>query len=439
VGTDKTRYAIVGAGGRAVMYVDATCGHYAESAELVALSDVSPTRMRFHNERLAHKYKIEQRPTYAADAFDAMIEEQRPDVVIVTTVDAYHSDYIVRAMDLGCDVLTEKPMTTDAPRAQAIFDAIERTGRSLRVAFNYRYAPAYTRLRQVVMEGEIGMPMLVDFSWMLDTSHGADYFRRWHREKGNSGGLLVHKATHHFDLVNWWIHAWPEEVFARGGLRFYGSESAQARGERYDYARYTDEPKAENDPFALSLHSHRGLEGLYLDAEDDSGYVRDQNVFAPGVTIEDTMAVTARYRTGALMSYSLIAYSPWEGLRIAITGDRGRVELYERHGSHIIAGQDDDELAAAQARGAEQSLRLFPMFGVPRDVDIPRAEGGHGGGDAVMLEHLFSPDPPEDPFGRAASHLDGAASILVGVSANESMRTGLPIRCDDLVRLPDRP
>ena len=52
------------------------------------------------------------------------------------------------------------------------------------------------------MDGLVGRPLLVDFSWVLDTSHGADYFRRWHREKQNSGGLLVHKSTHHFDLVN---------------------------------------------------------------------------------------------------------------------------------------------------------------------------------------------------------------------------------------------
>ena len=87
---------------------------------------------------------VEPRPTYLADAFDRMVAETRPDTVIVTTVDATHHRYITRAMELGCDVITEKPMTTDAGKMRAIFDAIARTGRSLRVTFNYRYAPAYT-------------------------------------------------------------------------------------------------------------------------------------------------------------------------------------------------------------------------------------------------------------------------------------------------------
>ena len=57
------------------------------------------------------------------------------------------------------------------------------------------------------------------FEWALDTVHGADYFRRWHRDKKNSGGLLVHKSSHHFDLVNWWIGDVPARVYARGGLQ----------------------------------------------------------------------------------------------------------------------------------------------------------------------------------------------------------------------------
>jgi predicted dehydrogenase len=69
----------------------------------------------------------------------------------------------------------------------------------------------------------------VHFEWVLDTVHGADYFRRWHREKANSGGLLVHKASHHFDLVNWWIGDVPATVYARGALRFYDDDAARAR------------------------------------------------------------------------------------------------------------------------------------------------------------------------------------------------------------------
>lgn len=210
----RKRYALVGTGSRASMFVNAIATTYADVAELVAFCDHSRVRMNWHNQQLGRMVAYAPLPVYAAAQFDQMIHDTQPDTVIVTTVDSTHHLYITRAMELGCDVISEKPMTTDLAKLQAIFATIQRTGRSLRVTFNYRYAPAYTRFRQLVLDGVVGRPLAVDFSWLLDTSHGADYFRRWHREKENSGGLLVHKATHHFDLVNWWIDGYPTQVFA---------------------------------------------------------------------------------------------------------------------------------------------------------------------------------------------------------------------------------
>src|SRR5262245_41178689 len=154
-------------GARAGMYVEAIVGPYREAAELVGLCDLSQTRMDWHNRRIQARAGGPLRPTYRAEGFDRMVAETAPDTVIVTTVDATHHLYITRAMDLGCDVITEKPMTTDAGKMREIFAAIDRTGRALRVAFNYRYAPAYTALRRVVMDGRVGRPLLVDFSWLL--------------------------------------------------------------------------------------------------------------------------------------------------------------------------------------------------------------------------------------------------------------------------------
>ncbi len=254
-------------------------------------------------------------------------------MVIVTSMDCTHDQYIIRAMELGCDVITEKPVTIDAGKINGILKAIARTGRKLRVAFNYRYAPTASRLREPLIRGAIGRPLVVDFSWMLDTRHGADYFRRWHADKDRSGGLLV------------------------------------------------------------------------------------------------------RCRNDVMMTYSLLAYCPWEGYRVAITGDRGRVELYVKHGSHIMAGPSTKGLAAAQSQRYAESLRVFPMFDVPDTVEIPPAEGAHGGGDTLICQDFFLPNPSADSLRRAASHLDGAASLRVGISANESIHTGLPVQCDQLVQL----
>ncbi len=421
------------------MYLDAIAGDFKDHAQLVGLCDISPARMDHWNRHLADAFGHEPVPTYPADDFERMIEQVKPDVVIVTSMDSTHHHYIIRAVELGCDAVTEKPMTIDAEKAQAILDAVERTGRALRVAFNYRYMPAFSKLREVVQSGVIGRPTLVDFQWRLDTSHGADYFRRWHREKDKSGGLLVHKSTHHFDLVNWIIDDHPAVVSAMGGLKFYGQRNADARGERYDYDRYTGHVTRQEDPFALTLDDNKHMKSLYLDAETDSGYVRDRNVFAGEgrwpISAEDTMAVIASYRGGVILNYSLIAYCPWEGERLTINGTQGQVEYFSRGKGHVIQGQSDEELAADQYAG-EKYIRLQRMFEPPRDIEIPKAVGGHGGGDAQILRRIFLPDTPPDPLGRDADHLQGAASILLGVAANRSIETGAPVRIDDLLPLP---
>ena len=423
------RYAIVGTGGRSRMYYTALATRYTDTSELVGLCDVNQTRMDYVNRTLQEQYGARPVPTYRFDQFDQMIAEQKPDVVIVTSIDRTHHIYITRAMQLGCDVITEKPMTMDEVKCQQILDTIKETGRQLRVTFNYRYAPHSTRIRELLMEETIGRIHSVHFEWLLDTRHGADYFRRWHRDKRNSGGLLVHKASHHFDLVNFWLASRPKIVFAMGDLMFYGRENAEQRGVTEFYSRAHGSENAKNDPFALDMGQSDRLQALYLDAEHEDGYYRDQSVFGDGISIEDTMGVMVRFKNNAIMTYSLNAYLPWEGLRIAFNGSKGRIQVLVAENSYINAGGE----AAAEGATKTRRITVFPMWGEPYDVDIPEGIGGHGGGDSVMLEDIFG-EPTEDRFQRAASHIDGATSILTGIAANISIRTGLPVHVDDLVQ-----
>lgn len=431
-GQKKKRYAIVGLGSRARMFTRALAGPFKESAALVGLCDISPTRIEWHNERMAEEFGSEPVPGYSAEDFEKMLAEQKVDCAIVTTQDATHHEYIARAMRAGCDVIVEKPLTIDAEKARLIQDVMRETGRDLRVTFNVRYQPLSTKVRELIAEGVIGKPLAVNYTYTLDTSHGADYFRRWHREKDKSGGLLVHKSTHHFDLANWLIDSEPEEVFAYGDLKFYGNKAAEERGEKYDYDRYSGAEQAANDPFALRIDKDERMHGLYLnpEAEKESGYIRDRNVFGEGVTSEDTLAVLTRYKNGVIMNYSLIAYSPREGYELYITGNKGRIELKMQRPPHVL----NQEQQADEDVKSTLSLRVYPMFEEPYDVEVETVEGGHGGGDTLMLEHLFETNNIiPDPLGRRATLRDGLTSLGIGVAANESIATGKPVRVADMI------
>jgi predicted dehydrogenase len=324
-----------------------------------------------------------------------------------------------------------------------ILDTIKATGKKLTVTFNYRYAPRNSKVKELLASNVIGYVHSVHFEWMLDTRHGADYFRRWHRDKRNSGGLMVHKATHHFDLVNWWLNSRPATVFAQGDLVFYGRANADKRGERHDYPRAHGAPAARSDPFALHLADDPKLRALYLDAEHEDGYFRDQNVFGDGITIEDDMAVLVRYASGATMSYHLTAYAPWEGFRVMFSGDRGRLEYEVEESSYVSGSQDDSnstELRDVRDHVVSEPTRIVvrPHWSRPYLVQMPsNSETGHGGGDRRLLTDVFAPaDAPPDPLGRRADHNAGASSILTGIAANRSMQTGQAVQVDDLLRLP---
>ncbi|WP_127754027.1 Gfo/Idh/MocA family oxidoreductase [Devosia sp. 1566] len=422
-------YALVGTGGRARMFYEAIFGPHREHSRLLALCDTNQVRMDFTNRVIETELGGQAVPTFKASDFGAMLKQHQPDTVIVTSIDRTHHHYIIAALEAGCDVITEKPMTTDPEKCQAILDAVERTGKQVRVTFNYRYAPHNSALRELIAEGAIGTPTSVHFEWLLDTRHGADYFRRWHRDKRNSGGLMVHKSTHHFDLVNFWLGSQPDTVFGMGDLKFYGRANAEERGIFTPYTRTTGVEAAKNDPFAIDLTSNPVQKGLYWDAEKEDGYQRDQNVFGDGISIEDTMNVMVRYRNKAVMTYSLYAYAPWEGFNVAINGTGGRLELTVHETSYINAGSTSDTEGAAKG----VTLYHFPLGGEARQVPVKHGEGGHGGGDKIMLEEIFGNATPKPGYG--ANHRDGALSILTGIAANQSFATGLPVKVDTLVRL----
>jgi predicted dehydrogenase len=412
------RYAVVGTGSRARLYINALA---AGAGELVALADVNHTRMAAHNATLA-----EPVPAYAAEDFGTMLDERAVDVVIVCTVDRFHDSYIIEALDAGREVITEKPMTVDAPSCAKILDAVHRNDGKLTVTFNYRYNPVHEKIRSLLAGGEIGEIGSVHFEWLLDVRHGADYFRRWHRDKASSGGLMVHKATHHFDLLNWWLGSVPELVYAQGRLFFYGDENGERHGYARDYTRAHGSSAAAGDPFAIQLGEHPWLGKLYLDAEHEDGYVRDQNVFGPDVSIEDDMSVLVRYASGANLTYHLTAYSPWEGYRLMVNGSKGRLELEVVENDHVSPARGPAVHGAeANPEHGWAKLTVHPLWRPPFTVPLEHTRAGHGGADERMLRDLF--EPGADPLGRKADHRDGALSLLTGFAANQSFLTGAPV------------
>ena len=287
----------------------------------------------------------------------------------------------------------------------------------------------YTLLR----DGAIGEVLGADYVEFLNTSHGADYFRRWHRRKENSGGLLVHKASHHFDQLNWWLSAVAPDavaqtVYAQGGLRFYGPQGADRFNLQDHGERCLTCPRTADCPFVLDLRANDALRALYLEAEHDDGYYRDRCVFSGEIDIEDTASAVITYSNGVVVSYALDAYLPYEGQRIGFNGTGGRLEVDLVSDYHRPNEQGILEVFPG---GQAVTLRVNPRFGDPYEVPVTVPEGGNGGADARIRQHLFRLDTP-DPLRQRADALAGARSVLIGAAANRSIATGLPVRIEGI-------
>jgi predicted dehydrogenase len=403
----KRRYALVGTGIRGVrMWGRDVRERYSDVAEFVGLCDVNPLRVA-----AGKRYIGASCPTFTS--VEAMLEAAKPDALIVTTVDAAHAGCIVAALDRGIDVITEKPMVIDETQCRAVLEAEKRSGRKLTVTFNYRYAPKHRLVKETLMSGAIGRVTSVDFSWYLDTSHGADYFRRWHRLRAKSGSLWVHKATHHFDLMNWWLDADPVEVTAAGKLDLYG------RSGPFRHTHCRPCPHQARCAFHWDITKDADLVALYAECESADGYHRDGCVFREDVDIFDTMNALVRYSNGVSMSYSVNAFMPFEGYRVAFNGTRGRLEVrdYERQPWPV---------------SEETEAFLTRSFGQREALKVPQVEGGHGGGDDRLRDLIFR-GVEAPPHMRLPDSRAGALSCLTGVAARKSVDEGRTVRLAELL------
>jgi predicted dehydrogenase len=388
------KFVLVGAGARArSMFAKPFMKEFGQSAQLVGVFDINSVRSKL----LSQDYG--GIPVFGN--FQDMLMATKPDTVIVATSDDTHHLYIIEALDSGCDVISEKPMTIDSDKCKAIMEAERRSGCKVTVTFNLRFVPYMARIKQLLMEGAVGDILHVSLDWFLDRSHGADYFRRWHAQLARSGGLLVHKSTHHFDILNWWLDSEPEKVQAFGNLSFYGPNREQ-RGERC----ITCEFKSSCELF-YDIAANDGHKRIYLEAEHVDGYIRDRCVFGEHIDIYDTMNVHVNYANGALLNYSLVAYSPVEGWRATITGRDGRMEI----GSFM---------SGTQAYAAAEEIRITKTDGEQIVHRIPTIQHEHGGGDERLRRMIFVGDV-EDTLGQQAGSSAGAHSLLIGAAANESI------------------
>lgn len=425
----KLKVVLVGTGVRGVSFWGKRLvEQYPTKLQFVGLSDINPGRLNYAKEYMGVDCNV-------YTDFDKMVREAAPDLIIVTTKDSTHHEYIIKGLEYGCDVLTEKPLTIDENKCQAILDAERKSNKNLIVGFNYRWGPYMTKIKELLHNNSIGDITSVDFHWYLNIHHGASYFRRWHGLMDSGGSLWVHKATHHFDLLNWWLDSDPEEVFAYGALEHYGS-NGPFRGEK---CRGCDHRKECSYFWDITENQHDVR--LYVENEQYDGYIRDNCVYRHEIDIYDKMSAQIKYANNVVVNYSLTTYSPFEGWKIAFNGQKGRIEAWLDIPWMNNENLDQEELHAAEMNQnlkddkIIEPLILFKNWEDYETIQVASERGGHGGGDRRLHDKIFINPDAADPYKHSAGVRDGIMSVLVGVAARKSIASNAPVKIADLTDL----
>ncbi|MCW8133785.1 MAG: Gfo/Idh/MocA family oxidoreductase [Planctomycetota bacterium] len=421
--SERKRYVLAGTGGRGLgMFAKPLLTNFTKYCELVGLFDHNPDRIAAANEILGSKL-----PGYTD--FGEMLRSANPDAVIVSTRDSTHAEFIIQTLAAGKRAISEKPLCVDGKQCREILAAAKkykRKGGVCYVTHNMRYGPAISELKRQLDSGVIGDVKAINFHENLDRKHGADYFRRWHRVKKNSGGLLIHKASHHFDALNWLVGSIPVDLVAQGGTIFYG-KNGPFRHDRCDGC-----PHAKKCDFYAEMWSNERNRKLYKEAEKSDGYIRDGCVFDKEVDIEDHAGVLYTYKNGAKVTYSLTAFATYEGWHIQFEGTKGRLELKEVHDTRWAAG---NITVHGMEKSIGKSLTLYsPREGL-KELSIPEAEGAHGGADPA-IQHDFFGRPWDAPLTARMAPLDQAVqAVLIGHAANVSIaKKSKPVKVQDFLK-----
>ncbi|MGD9880575.1 MAG: Gfo/Idh/MocA family oxidoreductase [Reyranella sp.] len=311
-------------------------------------------------ERIAESVKLFGNHVRGTTDVSEPLADSGIDIVFVTVPDHLHRSIAEPAFRAGKHVFLEKPLATNAADARAILAAWQESGRILQLGYVLRQAPFYEAIRAAVRAGVLGPVRIASLSEQLDVRHGASFMRRWHAQSSQSGGLMVHKASHDLDIICWLLETRPSTVSSFGGLDvFVGPPPAPfcSQCDRRPICPYVD----------TGLHERR----TPAEAADPSAYGLDLCVFRTDKDIVDNQVVSFVLDNGVRGTFYLAMQGPRRGeRRIALIGDDARLDGVFEVGRFTIAFTDP-----------EREPLVWAIKG--------RGRGGHGGGDRItMIEFL---------------------------------------------------
>ena len=366
-GKAKHRFNVIGAGnmGQEHMRVTMLEGR----STIHGIYDVEPLVMDRAEEMFAERFP--GHPLVKYKSLSTAINDSDVDGLIICTPNHSHLAIVRESVKSGKHILLEKPMAATLEDALEIKRAAREYSGVFQIGLQYRYKPTYAEaIHEALHRGSIGS--IKTISIMEHRLPFLDKIKQWNKFSKYSGGTLVEKCCHYFDLMNLFAGSMPVSVYASGGMA----------------VNFTD--------FA------------YGGAKSD---------------ILDNASVIVTYENGVRASFDLVMFSPMFYEEMVICGDRGRLKVFEnedflpdkRQSTHL-------EILCGENGVSKVSTPCYPA--------VIQGSGHFG---ATYYEHKSFVDGIENRNSSAATVDEGFWSIAVGAAAEESVKTGRVVAISEML------
>jgi hypothetical protein len=408
---DKPVTAItLGAGSRGNVY-----GNFAEKfptlLDIVGVAEPIPLR----NERYATKHKIAD--TNRFNTWERVFERPKfADAIIITTPDALHYAPCMKALEMGYDILLEKPIAPTEKECRNILALAKKTGRIVAVCHVLRYAPYFVKMKELIAQGAVGEVISIQHLEPIEHMHMSHSYVRgnWHNSKTTTPIILA-KSCHDLDIIKWVINKPAKQISAMGDLKWFRKENAP----QGSTARCTDGCAVERTcPYsAIKMYYEQRQRLGVFDLPDDktkhpeaimeklktTNYGRC--VYRMENDQPDHYITNIRFGDNVTASFSMEAFTSYAGRRTRVMGSMGD-----------MVG-DMTELVISDFRTGKQT-KLVPKA---EDVDEYR-NSGHGGGDWLLANDFVQAVSQQNPKLLTSTIDESIESHIMAFMAEESRK-----------------
>ena len=372
--------AVLGGGSRGLdtyAHFMTKSGHFVVNA----VCDVRQVRLDFAQE----KYGVKKENCFLDE--NEFFKEKRADVIVIATQDQDHVRQAIRALELGYDVLLEKPITPKKEECFALLEAQRKYQHKVIVCHVLRYAPVYLHVAKLIQDGVIGKLMDIHAIEQVSHWHIAHSFVRgnW-RDSNTTSPMILAKCCHDMDLLQFYAQSRCKTVSSIGSLSFFKKENQpEGASDRCESCKYIDTcPYSAKFVYVQRWKNAHMPETMWpqnvvctdlplteekiIKAYESNGYGRC--VFACDNNVVDHQETNILFENGVTANLCMTGF----------TGTNGRI--YKFHGTYGEIDLDEEHCQVVIKRFA-QPIEVMPF------KELPDVTGGHGGGDMGLVNAFY--------------------------------------------------